>query len=1036
MKPLSQRLIKASLFLLTLIFLCFQQNIHAQQTTARGANGLQAHFRGKTKPLRELAPMPATDRHKQADRKANKPNFVPPNFINYERRPAVNPDALPIGNDPVRQDNLNRVLGIPVAPNLVFEGIDENTSQVGVPDTNGDASPEHYIQIVNSSWFQVFDKEGNALTPPTSANTLWSQINQQSFSDPVIMYDEAAARWLITDLANFDEVLYGVSETSDPLGAWNLYTLNTPGFADYPKYGIWPNAYIFTINEGDGTFPVYALNRQQILAGESTVSVQRIEIPDDTGGFPTATPMDWNSPMPPPTDEMFAVRLRDDAWGGDVDLLEVWTLNLDWDSLANTSATLLALPTAPYDTDGCSIDNGAFECIPQPGTSQGIDGIMTVVMNNVCYWNYGTHESAVLTFSVDAGNDVAGIRWMELRRMPGGDWEIYQEGTYAPEDGVHRFIGSIAINGKGDIALAYSVSGENTFPSLRYTGRRENDPLGEMTIDEFEFATGEGVRTGPRFGDYAHMSVDPLDGSFWFTSEYVKEDGSFSTKIVNFSLRRDTFDIAPISLVAPQDAPDLTDNEPVTIEITNLGLEPATEISVGYVFENNAPVVEMAAIDTLFPDSSYVHTFASNVDMSVIGDYHFKIFTGFAEDQNVQNDTLRRLRKKLARLDAGITDILGLDGGLCDSTANALFVLTNFGTDTLTSVTIEHQLNGGNTVSTDWTGSLATGESTPVEVLLDPLVSGTNTLSANILSPNNLDDQIPSNDNYARDFQVVLGGVGITLELNTDLFPEETSWQLADDNGTVLFVGGPYPGQQQELITETWCLQKDSCYNFTIFDAYGDGLTAYGVDGSYAIVDAEGNELAAIININFGASETNAFCLREPCALAIDIDVTDESMSNDNNGAILITITSGVSPFTFSIDGGATTQEEPLFSNLAGAVYNVVVTDANGCSVEQEVTVETLVAAHDISQEYSISVYPNPSENGVFWLKVEGLNGRYPQLDLQIVDALGRPVSYETLTAFDNYHKGLVSLHNFPAGVYYIRFANEKVNELVKVVRL
>ncbi|MCB0642616.1 MAG: hypothetical protein KDC44_13295, partial [Phaeodactylibacter sp.] len=657
MNHLTRYLLQVGL-LLGLCLTVSQPIVQAQTHT--GAQELKAQYRGKTKALRDLTPKPGTATQKQTAKKANKPSFTPPNFINYRRQPKANPDALPIGADPVRQASTFLNLGVPVEPNFIVEGINEASASAGVPDTNGDCGPNHYVQIVNASWFQVFDKEGTALTGVISANTIWNEIGQQSFSDPLILYDEAAQRWLLTDLASFDIVLYGVSETSDPMGAWDLYTLTTPGFADYPKYGVWPNAYIFTINEGQGVYPVYGLNRQQMLNGAATVDVQRIEIPGLGGGFPTATPMDWNRPLAPPTDQVFVTRLNDDAWGNgnNQDLLEVWTITFDWNNAGNTTFSGLDLVTAPYDSDGCTVGGGFdFQCIPQPGTNQGIDGIMTIVMHNVAYWNFGSHESAVLAFSVDAGDDFAGIRWMELRRSSGEDWSIYQEGTYAPQDGGHRFIPSIAINGKGDIGLGYSVSGDAIFPSLRFTGRRASDPLGMMTIDEYEFATGAGVRSGDRYGDYAKMSVDPINESFWFTSEYVLGNGNFSTKIVNFSLTRDTFDLGPVNLVMPQNSPDLTDMETVTIEIRNLGLETAADFSVGYIFENGTPVLEAATVSSLEPDESYQHTFSVPVDMSVVGDYQFRLFSVYAGDQNLLNDTLNIIRKKLPRFDAGITNI-------------------------------------------------------------------------------------------------------------------------------------------------------------------------------------------------------------------------------------------------------------------------------------------------------------------------------------------------------------------------------------------
>ncbi|GJM35034.1 MAG: hypothetical protein DHS20C18_40350 [Saprospiraceae bacterium] len=1026
--------------ILILLLVTPWESSYAQTSQVRGANTLNAYFRGKTKPLSELAPKPATPRAKREQEKTNKPKFMPPNFINFKRPEKVNTNALPRGEDPVRQRLTSRDLLNTVTPNLIIEGIDEDASDGGVPDTNGDVGPDHYVQMVNASWFQVFSKDGTALTAPTSANTIWNEIGMSSFSDPLILFDEAAGRWLITDLASISTVLYGVSETADPMGSWNLYSLTAPSLADYPKYGIWPNAYVLTINAGGGVSPVYAINREQMLAGASTIDIQRIEIPGLSGGFPVVTPMDWNSPVLPPTDEVFVVRMNDDAWGNgnDSDLIEVWSILVDWDDPDNTISTKQELPTVPFDSDGCSISVGGdqnFECIPQPGTTQGIDGIMAVVMHNVAYWNYGTHESAALAFSVDAGNDVSGIRWMELRREPGEDWFIYQEGTYAPDDGGHRFIPGIAINGNGDIGLAYSVSGEEIFPSLRYTGRREEDPLGEMTVDEFEFGTGTGVRTTDRYGDYAKMSVDPLDGSFWFTSEYVKADGSYGTKIVNFVLRKDTFDIAPVALITPVDDVQLTDNETVTVQVKNLGLEPATEIILGYIFESMPPVAEPATIDTLFPDSIYEHTFIPTVDMAAIGDYNFKIFATFPQDQNSFNDTLRRVRRNLPRYDVGISNIKGLEGIICAESITVNLIVTNYGQEDITSLKIDYQLNNGAVSTIDWTGNLASGETEAVEVTLTSVQNGSNTLLARTSMPNGEADEIPDNDEYSRPFQSILGGVDVTLQLNFDPYPPETSWQLEDENGNIIYTGGPYTNIEPfGSTTENWCLELEGCYTFTIFDTYGDGMSSMFGNGSYNITFEE-STLASITNANFGFEESNDFCISDPCSLEATYSITPESSFGSGDGTILVTVTSGVPPFSFSIDGGETFQSESLFTGVSNGTYQIIILDANNCGSEEEIIVGMMVGTSDSKDTYSLDVYPNPSANGAFKLTVEGLQEGKP-LEVQILDATGRPISYQNLAGIDGKYEGIISIKRFPPGMYIVRFLHPEINRLLKIIRL
>ena len=96
---------------------------------------------------------------------------------------------------------------------------------------------------------------------------------------------------------------------------------------------------------------------------------------------------------------------------------------------------------------------------------------------------------------------------------------VYQEGTWAPDDGQHRFMGAIAIDGSGNIGMAYSISGDQESPGIRFTGRRASDPLGQMTVDEYNCVSGGSNQNDDRFGDYAQMGVDPAnERTFWYSS--------------------------------------------------------------------------------------------------------------------------------------------------------------------------------------------------------------------------------------------------------------------------------------------------------------------------------------------------------------------------------------------------------------------------------------------------------------------------------------------------------------------------------------
>jgi hypothetical protein len=209
-------------------------------------------------------------------------------------------------------------------------------------------------------------------------------------------------------------------------------------------------------------------------------------------------------------------------FGFPADQLSVFQFHVDWsDPAASAFTGPVAVPTAPFDPLLCDFDSN---CIPQKGTFQGLDALSDRLMQRLAYRNFGDHESLVVNHTVDVGDDHAGIRWYELRNPRGGPF-IAQQGTFAPDDD-HRWMGSIAMDGNGDMALGYSVSGPDLYPSIRYTGRLAEDPLGQMTMGEGTIVAGGGSQTHPlaRWGDYSSMTVDPLDDcTFWYTQEYYPE---------------------------------------------------------------------------------------------------------------------------------------------------------------------------------------------------------------------------------------------------------------------------------------------------------------------------------------------------------------------------------------------------------------------------------------------------------------------------------------------------------------------------------
>lgn len=453
-------------------------------------------------------------------------------------------DEDPAWVDPVRQPateggSFSSTLGVNFA-GLPFGG--------GTPpDIVGDVGPNHYIQAVNASRFQIWDKDGNVLVGATEISDLWTGSPGSPCTDgdgdPIVQYDALADRWMLTefDLTGNTFCFY-VSQGADPVSSgWFVYDFSAPSFPDYPQYGVWPDAYYVATFESP-FLGIYAFDRTAMLAG-AAATFQRFTIPQLNGSAPRVTrilPSDADVAPPVDTPNTFVRTVDATQDSSDpTDRLEVWEFVVDFATPGNSSFTQQPdIIPAAFTLLPCS--PGIRDCIPQPGTGVLLDALFNRPLRRLQYRNFGTHETLVTTQVVDAGGGVAGKRWWELRRTPaeGGGWSIHQEGTYAP-DSVERFMGSVAMNAAGDIALGYSVSdGTSVLPGIRATARRDGDPLGTMTMDELTIADGIGIQTNTqRWGDYSSMNVDPADGlTFWYTNERVGLDGFWVTYVGSFTL--------------------------------------------------------------------------------------------------------------------------------------------------------------------------------------------------------------------------------------------------------------------------------------------------------------------------------------------------------------------------------------------------------------------------------------------------------------------------------------------------------------------
>ncbi len=186
-----------------------------------------------------------------------------------------------------------------------------------------------------------------------------------------------------------------------------------------------------------------------------------------------------------------------------------------------------------------------------------LDPIGDRLMYRLQYRNYSDHESLVMNHTVDLGGSPsghAGIRWYELRKS-GSTWSIHQQGTFGPDSNA-RWLGSIAADAQGNIAVGYSLSSASMFPSVMYAGRLSTDPPGVLAQGEMALATGTGSQTDSthRWGDYSMLAVDPLDDcTFWYTNEYyqVTSPRFWHTRIGAFRFPSCAIPRGPFNLFLP-----------------------------------------------------------------------------------------------------------------------------------------------------------------------------------------------------------------------------------------------------------------------------------------------------------------------------------------------------------------------------------------------------------------------------------------------------------------------------------------------------
>jgi hypothetical protein len=516
--------------------------VHAQSDTAlqhRAEISYPVKFDKTPKPLREMF-----DTGERPEPARGGKDFEPgrPTRVDNRITPFIDPLA-------------DKSVGLPSAlaeikASTTGTAVDPN-NRVAPPDTTGDVGPNHYVQWVNLRYaiYTLTRDANNQITAfnlvpgfPKNGNVVWQgfggRCQSDNDGDPIVQYDQLADRWVLTQFAvsgtPYTQCV-AVSTSPDPTGTYFRYAFSYDrSFNDYPKMGVWPDAYYISYNmfRNGRTFTgdtVCALERSQMLIGAvarqacaNTTAAASIE-PADLEG----------STLPPTNSPNLLMSITSTA-------VQFWRMAVNWGAGTGTLTGPITVSGAAAFSRAC----GGGVCIPQPGTTNRLDSLGDRMMYRLSYRNFGDHEALVINHSVTSGSGV-GIRWYELRNATGqtfgsADPVLFQQGTFAPTSDF-RWMGSAAIDKTGGIAIGYNISNATSIvPSIRYAYRGPADPLGTLG-NETTVLVGSGIQTASltRWGDYSTISVDPVDGcTMVFTSQFQPANGNFNwnTYIHSFKL--------------------------------------------------------------------------------------------------------------------------------------------------------------------------------------------------------------------------------------------------------------------------------------------------------------------------------------------------------------------------------------------------------------------------------------------------------------------------------------------------------------------
>lgn len=982
-----------------------------------------------------------------------KPNFKGRELVEVDQSNTHNPDW-------VWQQHATTEKNASASVLWAFQGLGTNLSP---PDPTLDADSNVVIESTNSSGgavYRIFNKNTGATI--VSSLTMQSLGGSAGLGDPIVLYYKPAKRWFLTEFSSSgNKLLIHVSQTSNPQGAYYTYSFTCTSFPDYPKYGFCEasDAFIASTNQG-GPPTVYAMKISALIAGATSPFIKTtIGYSLNGFGFQSITPVDLEGDNPAPAGmKPLFIRHRDDEShtngtpdSGTNDWIELWEMTINWTANTATVAKIQDVAIAEIDSKLCGLTS--FACIKQPGTTNTLDPLRETVMYKAPMRVFDDHQTILAALSTDVdGADRSGVRWVELRRAANvttATWSNYQEGTYAPGTGTSRWMPAINIDKYGNIIMAYSTSSNNAgdFPSIKMTGRRPCDPLGQMTMPETTIIAGTSSKTGDtRWGDYHHMSIDDFDGkTFYFAGVY--HNAQTKSNVSAIRMNPDLLDASIAQIFVPGAGTGCGSSSQIGVVVEQTGSTSITsgvltwQVGTGSVNTVNYTSNQLTAVgslDTIFVTVNGLVSGSNTINISTT------TVNGTSPDDNTCNDT-----KSIS------INVTGGSSISANSNINFLPTCTaNNGQVTLTvtggSAPYSYSINNGTPQASPIFSNLAPGSYTysitenggcsvfgtfnlPAAAVVNVTPTQTGVINCN------------GNTNGAITIAATGGQANYSYSINgtnyqssnvfTNLSAGTYTLFAQDANGCIgsasFTISQPAAIGVNAVPTMITCAGLTNGQIF-VSASGGSAPLTYSLNGTTFVTSntfsglSAGNYTVTVKDAN-GCQQTFTTTITEPAPLTLSCATTQ---SNGTNGTITVTGAGGNTPYLYSMNG-TNYYSGSLFSGLGIGVYTVYIKDANGCITSTEVTINSN-SLEEIGFQF-VQLYPNPN-NGVFEIEMDGVEGA--SVDGKLFNVSGQLVSSFELKAIDGKVKQTIEMSKkLAAGTYYIGLYNENkavVKQFVK----